>query len=164
MEEEPRLDRVRSATTREKRLDDDGEKQYDYLSKQEFREKIEEDAFLEWAEVYDDYYGTLISEVDRVRNAGHVPILEIDIQGAEQIRQTGREHISIFLEPPTFHDLETRLKKRGMDEEDLNQRLEVARNEMKEIPSYDFRIVNDELEDTIDRLLDIIRLHVSFPE
>ncbi len=165
MEEEPRLERVRSATTRDRRFDDDREKQYDYLSKQEFQEKIEEGAFLEWAQVYGEYYGTQLSELDRVLQNGHIPILEIDIQGAEQIRESDRDHISIFLEPPTFEELESRLRNRGAgDEQQLHERLETARDELQEVPAYDFRIVNDRIDSVIDRVSDIIRHNVSFPE
>lgn len=165
MDEEPRIERVRSATTRDERFDDDREKQYDYLSKQEFREKIDEGAFLEWADVYGEYYGTQLSELDRVIQNGHIPILEIDIQGAEQVRDSGRDHISIFLEPPTFEELETRLRNRGGgDEQQLQKRLDTAREELEEIPAYDFRIVNDQIDSVTDRVLDIIRHNVSFPE
>jgi len=162
IDREPRIERSRSVTTRSERLDDDREKQYDYLSKEAFERKIDQGDFLEWAEVYGDYYGTPFSELDRIRDLGHVPLLEIDVQGGRQIRETGVEHLSIFLEPPTFDVLRKRLKKRGTNRpEELEERLEVAREEMDEIPAYDFRIVNDELPSVVNRILHVIYLHIT---
>ncbi len=160
---EERIERSRSSTTRKERLDDDRQKQYDYLSKEEFEEKIEQDAFLEWASVYGDYYGTPYAEIDRIRGANRVPLLEIDVQGADQIRDAEIEHLSIFLEPPTFDVLRERLEERGSNPEaELEERLEVAKQEMKEIPYYDFRIVNDTLTSVIDRILRILYSHIDF--
>ncbi len=162
IEEEPRLERSRSATTRERRLDDDGEKQYDYLSEDVFRRKIDGGDFLEWAEVHGEYYGTPISELERIRSSGRVPILEIDVQGARQVREADVDHVSIFLEPPGFDVLRSRLKGRGTNrEEDVNERLEVAEEEMEEIPLYDFRIVNDTLSSVVDRILRILYSHTD---
>ncbi len=165
MEQEPLLERVRSATTREKRFDDERDKPYDYLSEQEFLHRVDEGAFLEWAEVHGEYYGTPHSELERVRNDGCIPILEIDVQGAEQIRESGCRHISFFIEPPTYEDLESRLRSRGFsNEEELQRRLRMAEEELAAVPDYDFRIVNDRVEQAVHRVLNIIRFHVSFSE
>lgn len=146
----------RSATTREPRKP--GEKdRYLFLEKDEFKKLIKEDAFIEWANVFDQYYGTLKRTIRDIQNKGKLPLLEIDPQGADQIREQGWPHISIFIEPPDLEELQNRLQKRGTDsDEEQQKRLQEARKEMKSIPKYHYRIVNDELDSVVNRLNSIL--------
>ncbi len=154
---EEQLELAISATTRDRRADDEKNRKYRYLSEEEFQSFIQEEKFLEWAEVHGEYYGTLRSEIEQIRENGNIPILEIDVQGANQIRESGVNHVSIFLEPPTREALKNRLKKRGTNtEQELKKRLETARKEMNEIPKYDYRLVNDDVSKTADRILDLL--------
>lgn len=158
LKEHDRLVLSRSATTREPRSEDETE-QYVFLSEDEFQERIETDAFLEWAEIFGDYYGTLKETIREIQEQNQIPVLEIDPQGARQIRETDFFHRSIFIEPPSFDTLKKRLRNRGSNtEEELQQRFQEAREEMKSIPEYDYRLVNDVLDGVIDRFLSIIDL------
>ncbi len=147
-----------SATTRKKRSFEVDGVDYFFWSKEMFQEEVAKGSFLEWAEVYGNYYGTLISEVDarRVRGAGVV--LEIDVQGAGQIRKTGAVSKSIFVVPPDMKACEARLRARGTEtEETLVKRLASAKQEMEQAAEYDFKVVNDDLEKAVVKIKDFVR-------
>lgn len=112
--------------------------------------------FLEWAEVHGNMYGTSVSEVNRHQQAGCDVILDIDVQGAAQVRQRTRP-VTIFIAPPSLGELERRLRGRGTESEaTVALRLENARKELACVEVYDYLIINDQLEDAVDSLRSII--------
>ena len=106
-----------SATTRKKRPNERGGKDYYFLSKEDFIKKIEDDEFVEWQEVYkDQYYGTLKSEIERLWKKGKVVVFDIDVKGAKNIKNFyGDDCLAVFIAPPSFEVLEERLRKRGTE-------------------------------------------------
>ena len=141
-----------SATTRPKReMETDGV-DYHFLSPEEFRAKIANNEFLEWEEVYKDrYYGTLVSEVDRILNEGNIALFDIDVVGGLNIRKHyGRQLLDVFVMPPSVDELHKRLVARATeDEESLRKRLDKAEQEMHEAFQFNHVIVNVDLEKAI---------------
>ncbi|MFM7015398.1 MAG: guanylate kinase [Bacteroidota bacterium] len=141
-----------SATTRPKReMETDGV-DYHFLSPEEFRNKIANNEFLEWEEVYKDrYYGTLKSEVDRILNEGHIALFDIDVVGGLNIRKNyGRQLLDVFVMPPSVDELHKRLVARATeDEESLRKRLDKAEQEMHEAFQFNHVIVNVDLQKAI---------------
>ncbi|RAK07376.1 guanylate kinase [Halanaerobium saccharolyticum] len=146
-----------SATTRERR---DGEvegEDYFFISEEEFKEISEDDGFIESAVVHGHYYGTPKKFVDQKLEEGEDIILEIDTQGAEQVRKKYPEAVYIFLLPPSLEELENRLDKRGSEsDKSKNIRLKNARQELKEVHNYDYEVINDNLTDTVRKIKKII--------
>lgn len=153
----PNLRMSRSYTSRPMR---DGERagvDYNFISRGEFQEMIQAAAFLEWADVFGNYYGTAIDDVERLIADGQDVVLVIDVQGAKQVKARGVDHTSIFVLPPSFDVLEKRLRGRSKDAEDAMQcRLFAARSEASSYVDYNYVVVNDELESTVIRLQEII--------
>ncbi|MDD2371728.1 MAG: guanylate kinase [Firmicutes bacterium] len=146
-----------SATSREVRPGEIPDKTYYYIGKEKFLSKIEKDQFLEYAEVYGNYYGTLKDEVQRLFSLKADVILEIEMQGALQIREKSKEAILIFIMPPSFKELRARLLRRKRDcEEDIQNRLDKVASELKYIKDYDYIVVNDKLEDAVSKIESII--------
>ena len=137
-----------SCTTRPARATESPGKWYDFVSEAEFERKVAQDEFLEHAQVFGKHwYGTPRDQVDKARKAGSDLVLEIDVQGARQVKEKLPEAIAIFIVPPSRADLERRLRERGQDsDEAIARRLERARQEMARSCEYDFVIVNDDLE------------------
>ncbi len=147
-----------SVTTRKKRPFEVDGSDYFFWDKDLFQAEVAKGSFLEWAEVYGNYYGTLISEVDARRGRGTGVVLEIDVQGAGQIRKTGAISKSIFVVPPDMKACEARLRARGTEtEETLAKRLASANLEMEQAAEYDFKVVNDDLEKAVATIKDFIR-------
>ena len=118
---------------------------------------MEERGFLEWAHVHDHRYGTLVSEVEDKLAKGSSVILEIDVQGALAVKDIYPDAVLIFVQAPSFEEMERRLRHRGTeDEEEIQIRLATARKEMKYADSYDVVLVNDVLDEAAQRLLNII--------
>jgi guanylate kinase len=118
---------------------------------------IQDGEFLEWADVFGNYYGTSASQTDRILSAGHDLVLVIDVQGARQVRSRRADTIGIFVLPPTFAVLEERLRGRSKDSDaQIRRRLEVARQEVSAVADYDYVVVNDELEPAVGRLRAIV--------
>lgn len=139
-----------SATTREKRANEEHGKDYYFLSVDEFKAKIQNDEFLEWEEVYKDrFYGTLKKEVERILNDGYVAIFDVDVEGGLHIRkQFGRQLLDVFVMPPSVDDLHKRLVARATESEDsLFNRLDKAEKEMNYAFRFNHVIVNAVLED-----------------
>lgn len=146
-----------SATTRPSRKGEIDGKDYFFLSLEEFFQKVDNNQFIEWAKVHDNYYGTPRDYVDKTLGEGKDIILEIDIQGARMVRESYPEAIYVFLLPPSFDELEKRLNKRGTEDEKTKEiRLRNARTEMKELANYDYQIINDDLDETVEKLKAII--------
>ena len=146
-----------SATTRLPREGEVDGVSYYFLSDDEFDAKIEEGDFLEWANVHGRRYGTLRSVVLEKLEQGIDVILEIDVQGALQVRENHPDAFLIFIKPPSFEELERRLVNRGTETaEQIAGRLEVAKLEMEQETCYNVSLVNDELERATEELLEIM--------
>ncbi|MCL6296323.1 guanylate kinase [Jejuia spongiicola] len=138
-----------SATSREKRGEEEHEKDYYFLSAKAFKSKIKNDEFLEWEEVYrDNFYGTLKTEVERIWAKGKHVIFDIDVSGGLRIkRKFPEETLAIFVKPPSIDELKIRLKKRKTETEDkINMRIAKASAELATAPLFDVIIENDNLE------------------
>lgn len=147
-----------SMTTRRPRKGEiDGESYY-FITEEEFENKIKNGEFLEWAKVYGNYYGSPRAEVlDKLRQGIDV-LLEIDIQGAIQVKKSFSDGVFIFILPPSFEELSERIKKRATeDEKTIYLRLKSAYEEIKHALEYDYIIVNDDIQDAVDKLEAIIK-------
>lgn len=137
-----------SCTTRQPRNTESDGKWYNFVSEAEFMAKVERGEFLEYAQVFGkNWYGTPKKWVDRAHDEGKDLVLEIDVQGALQVKAKLPGSVSMFVLPPSRGDLEQRIRRRGQDSEDeIRRRLERAGKEMLSYSSYDFAIVNDDVE------------------
>ena len=139
----------------------DGEK-YNFISKEKFEYMIENDMLLEHNIFVENYYGTPREPVERAVAEGKDIIIEVDVNGAAQIREKLPEAVSIFIMPPSFHELKRRLKGRGTESEELiEKRLNSALGEIKRAAEYDYIIVNDDITAAADNILSVI-LSASF--
>ncbi len=154
-----------SMTTRQKRCGEIDGTSYYFVDRDYFEKKIASNGMLEYAEYAGNYYGTPKEPVDEMLKAGKAVILEIDVQGADKIKQLYPNVIRIFIMPPSVSVLERRLRGRNTeDEETINHRLVIARGEMKMASAYDFIVVNDEIENAvknIETIIDAERLKAS---
>ncbi len=144
----PKLSFSISAATREARGKEQNGVDYYFMSETEFRNKIQEDAFLEWEMVYEGkYYGTLKSEINRIWESGRIPMLDIDVKGAIHVQQQfGENCLSIFIEPPSVQELKRRLESRGTETpESLATRVSKASYEISFNHHFNKTIVNDDL-------------------
>lgn len=146
-----------SMTTRQKRNDEIDGLNYYFVSREYFEKKIADNNMLEYAEYADNLYGTPKAPVDEMLRNGKAVILKIEVQGAEKIRKIYPEVISIFLMPPSIRVLEERLRGRNSeDEETLNHRLVIAREEIRRAPEYDYIVINDTVENAVAGIETII--------
>ena len=146
-----------SATTRAPREGEDDGVNYYFLRKEQFLEMIGQGAFLEHAEYVGNYYGTPAGPVDECLNKGMDVVLEIEVQGALIVKQKRPEAKLVFIIPPSFSDLELRLRSRGTEtEETIAKRLEKAREEYQMADQYDYIVLNDKVEKAADELRAII--------
>ena len=146
-----------SATTREKRAGEKEGVNYFFKTKEEFKRMIDNDELLEWAEFADDYYGSPKFAINNYISCGKDVLLEIEIQGAKQIKEKCPGSILIFLAPPSFEILEERLIKRQTESiEKVKVRLKKAKSEMEEIKLFHYLVVNDKLEEAVDNVVGII--------
>ncbi len=136
-----------SHTTREPRTGEVNGKDYNFVSQEAFKALISQDAFLEHAQVFDNFYGTSQIWVEQELEAGRDVILEIDWQGAEQIRQQMPHMISVFILPPSREELLSRLTGRGTDSQEIiDRRMQDAVSEMSHYAEFDYLIINDDFE------------------
>lgn len=151
-----RDDRVRlsiSHTTRPKRPGEVADEHYHFIDRNQFDEMVQQGEFLEHAEVFDHHYGTARGPVLKKMEQGHDVLLEIDWQGAQQIRERFDEVISIFIVPPSIEELERRLNRRGQDSaEVIARRMAKARAEMRHFQDFDLLIVNDDFDKALHQL------------
>ena len=146
-----------SYTTRKPRKGEINGKDYFFVSKEEFRKMIERGEFLEWAEVHGHLYGTSRSQIEKAIREGKDVLLDIDTQGAINIKNQIKDAVLIFILPPSWEELERRLKLRGTEnQEEIKKRLKTAREEVKKINFYDYVIVNDEIQKAFEQLKSII--------
>ncbi len=157
VEQLPNLRMSRSYTSR---LARDGEADgvdYNFVSRERFEEMIAAGDFLEWADVVGNLYGTCANDTERLLEEGFDVVLVIDVQGARKVRAAGLDTTTVFVMPPSFGELEHRLRSRSKDsEEAIQRRLEVARAEVAAFADYDFVVINDELTAAVDRLRSIV--------
>ena len=146
-----------SATTRKPREGEVDGVHYHFLTKERFEELIEKDRFLEYARYAENYYGTPLDPVEEHLEQGHDVILEIELQGALQVKKRLPKAVLVFIAPPSFEELENRLRGRGTEtEEVIRKRLAIARQECANMDEFRFIVVNDKVEDAADRLRAII--------
>lgn len=147
LEKEPHLAYSVSATTRKPRAGEIEGESYYFLSVEAFEEMIEKDALLEWAKVYDNYYGTPLKKVEEKLAAGEDMLLEIDTQGAMKVREKFPEGVFIFILPPSLAELERRIRGRDTEtEEVLQKRLKAAVEEIEVGRLYKYVVINDEVK------------------
>lgn len=147
-----------SHTTRPRRTGESEGREYHFVSAREFRSMANREEFLEWAEVHGNLYGTAREEVLPRLAAGKDVILDIDVQGVRQVKQRYASAIAVFILPPSASELERRLRARGLDDEgQIEKRLANAAREIDEVGSYDYAIINDDLEHALASLEAIVR-------
>ena len=147
-----------SHTTRTQRPGEQDGVNYHFINGPAFQEMIDQDAFLEKAQVFDNFYGTARSNVESQLAAGQDVILEIDWQGARQVRELMPEHISIFILPPSREALRERLTGRGQDSEEIiNRRMRDAISETSHYNEYDYLVINDDFDTALQDLATIFR-------
>jgi guanylate kinase len=147
-----------SHTTRSPRPGEKDGVDYHFCNRPAFIEMRDAGQFLEWAEVHGELYGTARSEYDRAREQGVDLLLDVDVQGAAQVRAKFADAVSVFILPPSYLALERRLRGRGPhDEAQFRRRLDAARKELSLYREYQYAIVNEHLEDSVKALLSVIR-------
>lgn len=160
LSEIPELSFSISACTRSPRGKEKNGIDYYFLKLEEFKERIEADAFVEWEEVYtDNYYGTLKSEVERIWSEGKQLIFDVDVVGGLNLKEYfGDKALAIFVMPPDLPSLEARLRSRGTDSEDkIAQRLQKAKQELITADQFDHIILNDELNKAKQEVLQLVK-------
>jgi guanylate kinase len=160
------LDFSVSYTTRAPRGSEEDGREYHFTTRERFERMIAAGEFLEWAEVFGNYYGTAVSALDHAKRVGKDLLLDIDVQGAVQVMKKLPEAVSIFIMPPSPQILEMRLRHRTVaeeaasktpiTEEEIQKRLAAARNELKQMSDYKYALVNDVLEQAVAELRAIV--------
>jgi len=148
--------RVVTATTRAPRPGERHGVDYLFLSKEEFEKEIEKGRFLEYAQVYGNYYGTPRDQVERNLREGHDSLLVIDVQGAFRVKSVYPEAVSVFLLPPSLEELKRRMVGRGYKEKNAQLRLETAKDEIPCARRFDYIIINEFIDKTVDQLRSVI--------
>jgi guanylate kinase len=157
----PNLDFSISYTTRQPRGSEQQGREYHFIARAEFEEMIRKGEFLEYAEVFGNYYGTAQSVLADAARRGNDVLLDIDVQGERQVKRKMPDAVSIFVLPPSRAELESRLRKRSISEnvnseEVIRRRLDTARKEIENYPNYDYILINDRLEQSVDELQAIV--------
>jgi guanylate kinase len=158
LEREPEIQLSVSFTTRPPRPGEENGREYHFVAVDAFRAMISRDEFLEWAEVHGNFYGTSKKWIRDQLTAGHDVLLEIDWQGAQQVRKLFPDALSIFILPPSIDELTRRLIGRGTDApEIIERRLAAAEAEMRHVGEFDYVIINDQLDQALEDLRAIVR-------
>lgn len=157
LDQERNIELSVSMTTRAPRKGEINDVHYSFVEKNEFEKLIQEGGFMEYANVYGNFYGTPRAKVIELLEKGVDVILEIDVQGALQVKQNYPEGVFIFILPPSLEELKRRIIGRGSEtEETLTRRLGEALNEISHIDNYDYKVINEDLDVAIDRVRSII--------
>jgi len=157
-EKRPNLKYSISVTTRQKRRGEKDGVDYFYKTKAEFEQLIEQNELLEYAQYVDNYYGTPRQYVEKMLDKGYDVFLEIEVQGALQVKESFSEGVFIFLYPPSFADLKRRITKRGTETEELvKYRLDKAAKEMTMMNYYDYVVINDRVDKAVENIQAIIQ-------
>lgn len=147
-----------SFTTRGPRPGEENGREYHFVDTVEFQAMIARQEFLEWAEVHGNFYGTSKKWIADQLAAGHDVLLEIDWQGAQQVRKVFPDAVGVFILPPSLEELESRLRGRGTDSDDvISRRLLGARGEMRHVAEFDYVIINNELHVALEDLVGVVR-------
>jgi guanylate kinase len=159
LERMPELALAISATTRPRRASEQDGREYWFVSDRDFDERIARGDFLEWVTFAAGHrYGTLRSEIDRIRELGKVPLLDMEIEGALHVRDTVPGAVSVFVDAPTFAELERRLRERATESSgEIDERLALAREQQKHAAEFDHVIVNDDVRRATGELETIVR-------
>ncbi len=153
LEKNPQIKLSISATTRKPRTGETDGVNYFFLSKDEFLNSVNNNEFLEWAEFSGNFYGTKKSYVEKTLKNGNDIILEIEVQGAKQVKEKMPNATTVFIMPPSIETLETRLRGRHTeDEETILRRLNEAQREIEAGKKFDFLVINDNLDEALDKL------------
>jgi len=159
LEQIPQLKFSVSHTTRKPRPGERDQVEYFFVSEKEFEEMIEQDTFLEHARVYGNYYGTSRAFVDEQLSVGYDVLLDLDVQGAAQVKKSYPEAILVFVFPPSLEVLKERLMNRGLDDPGvINKRLKIAKREIERYEDYQYVIINGEIEESLGELKSIIQV------
>lgn len=151
-----------SCTTREPRTGETNDKDYIFLTEQEFKQRIERDEFLEWESVHGYWYGTLKETVSRAKNAGQHLLFDIDVYGAQSLKRAFPDSLLIFLNPPDLDTLILRLKSRAKDsQQEIDNRLKRVEIEMEIGQQFDVIIINDELNETVNQVIKAIEQRLA---
>jgi guanylate kinase len=158
LQRDPRLRFSVSYTTRRPRGKEKPGESYVYISREEFEERIDRGEFLEHAKVFDNYYGTSREVLEQAQLEGKDLVLDIDVQGARQLKERIPEAVTIFVLPPSRDILEQRLRTRSEDREEvIERRLRDAADEIRNYKQYDYVLVNHRLEESVDTLASVIK-------
>ena len=147
-----------SMTTRKPRDGEVDGADYYFVSQEEFERQIENDNLLEYAKFVGNYYGTPFDKVEEQLEKGNEVVLEIEVQGAIQVKAKKPDAVFIFIAPPSYEALEQRLRRRGTESEEIiKERLDKAHREIEQAPAYDYIVINDDVDNAADRIMAIIR-------
>ena len=147
-----------SATTRNPRMGEKDGENYYFISDEKFKDMIDKKEFLEWAQFAGNYYGTPLSTVNEKIEKGLIVLLEIEVEGAKQIKEKFPEALSIFLLPPSKEELEKRIRNRGTEKEEaINRRLSRANYEIASSGEFDFVLTNHDVDETVKGVFKIIK-------
>ncbi|KJJ84565.1 guanylate kinase [Candidatus Omnitrophus magneticus] len=153
----PGIRRSISYTTRAMREGEINGKDYRFISEPDFKKRIQENSFVEYEKIFDNYYGTSIEDIEDARKAGEDIVLSIDVKGAKKIKEKYSESISIFIMPPSIEELTSRLKKRNTEcVRQFSLRIKESAKEIAASDAYDYMIVNNDLGTAIDEFIGII--------
>ena len=155
-----------SACSRDPRENEIDGKDYHFLGIEGFKKKIAENAFVEWEEVYsNNFYGTLKSEMERIWSEGKTVIFDVDVIGGLNLKKKFQDNaLAIFVQPPSYEELENRLRKRSTESEDkINQRMEKATKELSFSSEFDFILINDDLEIACEKAEELVKEFLKRP-
>jgi guanylate kinase len=155
----PELELAVSATTRERRPGEEDGREYWFISEEKFARLVEEDEFLEHVELpWGARSGTLRSEIDRIRAHGRIPLLDLETDGALRVQERISGAVTVFVDAPTYEELERRLRERATESPgEIQVRLELARKQQQQKELFDYLVVNDDVERAADELAEIVR-------
>ncbi len=153
---EPRIRLCVTATTRAPRTGEVAGQDYHFMSPAEFETGIKNNEFIEHVKLFDAYYGTPEKSIDDIWQSSQTPLLRIDVQGAQVLRKLGYQGLFIFILPPSLEVLKERLKGRGSSTDSLEKRFQQVTEEMKRQSEYDFRVVNDKLDEAVREVKNIL--------
>lgn len=156
LEQIPDLVKVVTYTTRPPRPGEIDGQDYKFVTKDEFEEKIGEGFFLEYANVYGNYYGTPKLDIEKILSEGKDALLIIDVQGAFKVKSLIEDAVSIFLLPPSFEELKRRIEGRGYADKNLEKRLSIAKEEIPCAKYFDYIVINDFLNNAVEKVKAII--------
>jgi len=146
-----------SFTTRQPRVGEQDGVNYNFVSREEFQRMIRDNELLEYAEYVENYYGTSMKAIQDRLDAGIDVLLDIEVQGAAKVKERCPEALFIFIMPPSFEELSRRLHNRNTDNEDVIQgRLEKAKVELREVPNYDYLVINDKVSSAVHEIESIL--------